>query len=154
MSEVELDALKSDTPSSEPFGGNTTKGKGPMAAEPLGDFYIRDDGVGMRRTGSWVVTIGGFVLGGGIIALMFAMATWSGYEPQAMIACAAGAATIWAGLTVLRESDRRRPRLIAVPAVRGPARPVETIDERPRRRVHVDSWVEPTRALPAGHDER
>jgi hypothetical protein len=130
----------------------TIEGKGPMAAEPLGDFYIRDDGASLRRTGSWIVTIGGFVFGGGLMALMFAMATWSGYEPQAMIACVAGAATIWGGLSILHESARRRPRLIAVPVGHPVARHVEPIDEWPRQRIHVDTWTEPYRALPAGRD--
>jgi hypothetical protein len=123
-----------------------------MAAEPLGDFYIRDDGESLRRTGSWIVAIGGFVFGGGLMTLMFALATWSGYEPQAIIACIAGATTIWVGLSVLREADRRRPRLIAVPVGRPLVRHVEPIDEHPRRRVHVDAWTEPFRALPAARD--
>jgi hypothetical protein len=120
-----------------------------MAAEPLGDFYIRDDGLSLRRTGGWVVTIGGFLFGGGLMTLMLAMATWSGYEVQATIACLVGATTIWVGLSILRESARRGPRLIPVPVGRPVIRHVERIDERPRR-VHVEAWTEPYRALPAG----
>ncbi len=61
-----------------------------MDAEPLGDWYIHDSSVGLRRSGGWLLTGGLILAGAGVCVLLMAATTWSGYVPQAALAIAGG----------------------------------------------------------------
>ncbi len=135
-----------------------------MDAEPLGDWYIHDSSVGLRRSGGWLLTVGLILAGAGVCVLLMAATTWSGYVPQAALAIAGGLGIAAFGWSQLRDADRHRPRLVAVPlgmpTVAPQARPTQPRPTRPRpaegRRprvrqqpVHVMAWIETPRALPA-----
>ena len=124
-----------------------------MDAQPVGDWYIHDESVGLRRSGGWLVTIGLCLAGAGVCVIMMAATTWSGYVPQAALAIAGGLGIGALGWSQLREADRQRPRLVAVPV--GMPRPTRPRPTRPRpsegrRPVHVMAWIESPKALPAG----
>ncbi len=130
-----------------------------MDADPLGDWYIDDSAVGLRRSGGWLLTIGVCLTGVGVCVMMLAATTWSGYVGQAAVAIVGGLGIAGFGWTQLRAADRQRPRLVAVPnglpqmATRPrPTRPRPTEGRGPienPRPLHVMAWIETPRALPA-----
>ena len=130
-----------------------------MEAEPLGDWYIHDSSVALRRSGGWLLTIGLCLSGAGVCVMMMAATTWSGYVAQAALGIVAGLGVAAFGWSQLREADRHRPRLVAMPVglppTANPPRPTRPRppvgrrqDER-HRPVHVMAWIESPRALPA-----
>jgi hypothetical protein len=125
-----------------------------VAAEPLADFYIHDEGAALRRTGGWLILAGFVSFVAGFSTLLFAFTTWSGYEVQGALALLIGGALLGGGLTVVEAGARRGPRLVPVPVRTSPARPPlrplgSTPPAAPPTRVKVAAWHEPVRSIPA-----
>jgi hypothetical protein len=129
-----------------------------MRADVHHDFAVLDDGAGLRRVGSLLMAAGAVVGLCGLATLTLARITWSGYVTQGLLALLAGGGCLAFGWRLLREGDRRGPRLVSfVRATRTPRPP--TVASPTRRHVGTTlpygalPVASPRRALPApsGH---
>lgn len=121
-----------------------------MRADVHHDFAVLDDGSGLRRVGSLLMAAGTVVGLCGLATLTLARITWSGYVTQGLLALLAASTCLAFGWRLLREGDRRGPRLVSF--VRAASAPRPPTVAGPSRR-HVGATL-PYGALPVASTRR